>query len=139
MSRAQVPCGCMMISQSFGNGGAQVPDNAAAASGQHFNVTSDRYVSFDGIVRIIAAALGKEPKIVHYDPDKLGLKKGEGFPFRTGHFFATSSKAKRELGWQARHSLADDIASLIDSYKASGRDSKDVDFSTDDKILSAVG
>ncbi|KAK9813920.1 hypothetical protein WJX73_004793 [Symbiochloris irregularis] len=41
-----------------------------AAKGQHYNLVSDRYITFDGIVRIVAKALGKEPKIVHYDPAK---------------------------------------------------------------------
>lgn len=116
----------------------QVAGNSAAA-GQHYNVVSDRYITFDGIVRIVAKALGKEAEIVHYEGEKLGLKKGEGFPFRTGHFFASSSKAKRELGWVPQHTLADDISSLIEAYKAAGRESKDVDFSTDDKVLSAIG
>lgn len=35
-----------------------------------------------GIARAIGAAAGKEVKIVHYDPAQMGLKKGEGFPFR---------------------------------------------------------
>lgn len=109
------------------------------AKGQHYNSVSDRYISFDGLVNIVAKALGKEPKIVHYDPSKLGLKKGEGFPFRAGHFFASSSKAARELDWQPKHTFADDINGLIESYRASGRDQTEVDFSTDDKILSAVG
>lgn len=35
-----------------------------------------------GIAKAVAAAAGKEAKIVHYDPAQMGLKKGEGFPFR---------------------------------------------------------
>ena len=68
----------------------------------------------------------------------MGLKKGEGFPFRTGHFFASASKAKTELGWQPQHTFAGDASSLIEAYKASGRADKDIDFSVDDKILAAV-
>lgn len=115
----------------------QVPGSSAAVK-QHFNVVSARYITFDGIVKAVAKALGKEPKIVHYDPDKVGLKKGQGFPFRTGHFFASSDKAKRELGWQAQHSFTEDVAQLVQAYKDSGRASQDIDFSTDDKILSSV-
>ena len=69
---------------------------------------------------------------------QMGLKKGEGFPFRTGHFFASASKAKAELGWQPQHTFAGDVSSLIEAYKASGRADKDIDFSVDDKILAAV-
>ena len=60
---------------------AQVPGNPAAIQ-QHFNVVTDRCISFDGIVKAVAVALGKEAKIVHYDPAKVGLPKGKGFPFR---------------------------------------------------------
>jgi hypothetical protein len=38
-----------------------------------------------GIVKAIGKALGKEPRIVLYDPEKTGTGKGgkaEGFPFR---------------------------------------------------------
>lgn len=99
---------------------------------------SERYITFDGIVKAVASALGKEAKIVHYDPDKIGLKKGEGFPFRTGHFFASAEKAKKDLGWNAQHSFLEDIASLVQAYKDSGRADKEIDFSADDKILSAA-
>ena len=114
----------------------QVPGNSSAVK-QHFNVVSERYITFDGIVKAVAKALGKEPKIVHYDPEKAGLKKGEGFPFRTGHFFASSDKAKKALGWNAQHSFTGDIAQLVQAYKDSGRESKEIDFSVDDKILSS--
>ena len=59
----------------------QVPGKSAAV-GQYFNVCSDRAISFDGIVKALAKAAGKEAKIVHYDVEAAGLKKGEGFPFR---------------------------------------------------------
>lgn len=113
----------------------QVPGNSAAVK-QHFNVVSERYITFDGIVKAVASALGKEPKIVHYNPDEIGLKKGEGFPFRTGHFFASAEKAKRELGWAAKHSFLEDVATLVQAYKDSGRQDKEIDFTVDDKILS---
>lgn len=60
---------------------ARVPGNPAAVH-QHFNLCSDRCISFDGLARAVAAAAGKEAKIVHYDPKQVDLKKGEGFPFR---------------------------------------------------------
>jgi nucleoside-diphosphate-sugar epimerase len=64
---------------------------------------------------------------------------GEGIPFRTEHFIASVEKAKRELGWQPKHSFLDDVSSLVDAYKASGAADKNVDFSSDDKILETVG
>jgi hypothetical protein len=54
------------------------------------------------------------------------------------HFFASSDKAKRELGWKPAHDFLGDVDALVAEYKASGRGAKDVDFAIDDKILAAV-
>ncbi|GAB4816663.1 hypothetical protein N2152v2_003709 [Parachlorella kessleri] len=116
---------------------ARVPGNRRAV-GQHFNLCSDRCITFDGIAKAIAAAAGREAKIVHYDPAKVGLKKGEGFPFRAVHFFASSDKAKRVLDWKPRHNFLRDVDQLVREFKASGRLEKQPDFSVDDKILAAV-
>lgn len=59
-------------------------------------------------------------------------------PLRTGHFIASSDKAKRELGWKPRHDFLSDVSSLVREYTSSGRQNKDIDFSIDDKILSAL-
>jgi nucleoside-diphosphate-sugar epimerase len=89
-----------------------------------------------------AQSLGKEAKIVLYSPEAIGTGKSgkaEGFPFRTIHFFASSNKAKRELGWKPAHDFLADADACVADYKASGRESKDIDFSIDDKILGLVG
>jgi len=119
-------------------GPAQVPGNKAAV-GQQFNVCSDRCITFDGIARAVGAAAGKRAEIVHYDAGAVGLKKGEGWPFRTTHFYASAEKAKRELGWQPAHKFLDDLPELVDAFEAAGRLQKDVDFTVDDRILEAVG
>lgn len=116
---------------------ALVPGNPSAV-GQQYNVCSDRCITFDGIVRAVAKAAGKEAKIVHYDPAALKLAKGEGFPFRAGHFFASSDKAKRELGWAPRHTFLQDVDELVSEYIASGRAAKEIDFSADDRVLAAA-
>ena len=56
----------------------------------------------------------------------------------TVHFFASSEKAKRELGWRPKHDFMSDVPELVKAYEASGRTSKDIDFSVDDKILAAM-
>lgn len=96
---------------------------------------SDRCITFDGIVQTVAKAAGKEPKVVHYDDSKTGLKKGQGFPFRTVHFFAHADKAKHVLGWQPQHDFISDVPQLLDAFKSTGRLDKEPDFSTDDAIL----
>ncbi|GIL71894.1 hypothetical protein Vretimale_649 [Volvox reticuliferus] len=120
---------------------ALVPGNRKAI-GQMYNVCSDRCISFVGICKSVAKALGKEADIVLYSPEKVGTGKSgkaEGFPFRTVHFFASSDKAKRELGWKPNHDFQKDVAALVADYKAQGRDKKEVDFSIDDKIFAALG
>jgi hypothetical protein len=57
---------------------------------------------------------------------------------RTIHFCASADKAKRELGWTPRHNFLDDVPALVRDYTSAGRQHKDVDFSVDDKILSAM-
>ncbi|KAL3142267.1 hypothetical protein ABBQ38_002609 [Trebouxia sp. C0009 RCD-2024] len=116
---------------------AKVPGNKAAI-GQHYNICSDRCISFDGIVKAAAAAAGQEASVVHYDVKKAELKKGEGFPFRTSHFFAQVEKAKAELGWQPKHDFLSDLKQLVEEYKASGRLDKQIDFSADDKCIAVA-
>jgi nucleoside-diphosphate-sugar epimerase len=123
---------------------AAVPAHASAANGQQYNVCSDRAVTFVGIARAVAKAMGKEDaKVVLYDPEAVGTgKKGkaDGFPFRTEHFFASADKAKRELGWKPKHDFLADVGQRVEEYKALGRDKKEgIDFSVDDKVLAALG
>lgn len=122
---------------------AAVPEHREAAKGQQYNVCSDRAITFVGIAKAVAKAMGKEDaKVVLYDPEAVGTgKKGkaEGFPFRTEHFFASADKAKRELGWKPKHDFLADVAQRVQEYKALGRDKKEgLDFSVDDKVLAAL-
>ncbi|KAL6769739.1 CSP41A [Auxenochlorella protothecoides x Auxenochlorella symbiontica] len=107
---------------------AAVPGKPAAL-GQHFNVCSDRAVTHAGIVHILAEAAGREARLAPFDAEETGKLKATGFPFRPGHFFASSDKAKRELGWKPEHTFTQDAAELVEAYKASGRLDQEMDFS----------
>mmetsp|Transcript_38664 Transcript_38664/g.98886 ORF Transcript_38664/g.98886 Transcript_38664/m.98886 type:complete len:370 (+) Transcript_38664:130-1239(+) len=109
------------------------------AIGQAFNLTSDTPLTHAGIAQCIGKLAGKEVKIVCYNPDTIELSKGEGFPFRTGHFAASADKAKVLLGWAPKHAFEEDMKARLAEYMSSGRMQKDVDFSGDDKILAALG
>lgn len=105
---------------------------------QIYNVSGDRFVTFDGLARACAVAAGKsasELQIVHYDPKKFDFGKRKAFPLRVQHFFADVHKAMTELNWHPEFDL---ISGLKDSfendYLVSGRDTE-VDFSMDDEIL----
>ena len=112
------------------------------AIGQIYNISGDRYITFDGLALACAEAAGKSSesvKLVHYDPSKFDFGKRKAFPMRGQHFFAEVTKAQQELNWQPKYDL---VAGLTDSfqndYLASGRDSSEIDFSLDDKILGAM-
>lgn len=109
--------------------------------GQIYNISGDRFVTFDGIAVACAAAAGKSPdeiKIVHYDPKKFDFGKRKAFPMRVQHFFASINKAVTELGWQPEYDLVSGLRdSLQNDYLLSGRDKIEVDFSMDEEILKA--
>jgi len=111
------------------------------AIGQIYNVSGDRFVTFDGLARACAVAAGKSPddvKIVHYDPKKFDFGKRKAFPMRVQHFFASVNKAMKELDWQPEYDLISGLQdSLENDYLASGQDKAEVDFSVDEEILQA--
>ncbi|MBD2608552.1 NAD-dependent epimerase/dehydratase family protein [Scytonema hofmannii FACHB-248] len=113
------------------------------AIGQIYNVSGDRFVTFDGLARACAVAAGKSSesvKIVHYDPKKFDFGKRKAFPMRVQHFFASVDKAKTQLDWQPEYDLISGLQdSLQNDYLTSGRDKAEVDFSTDEEILKAIG
>ncbi|HEY9619272.1 MAG TPA: NAD-dependent epimerase/dehydratase family protein, partial [Crinalium sp.] len=113
------------------------------AIGQIYNISGDRYVTFDGLARACAIAAGKSAdaiKIVHYDPKKFDFGKRKAFPLRAQHFFTDIHKAIRDLKWTPEFDLVSGLKdSLQNDYLSSGRDRSEIDFSVDDEILAAVG
>lgn len=112
------------------------------AIGQTYNISGERYVTFDGLAKACAEAVGKSPdsiKLIHYDPKQFDFGKQKAFPLRVQHFFASINKAMLELNWQPEFDL---ISGLKDSFEndflTSGRDKAEIDFSVDDEILKAV-
>ncbi|KAK1428935.1 hypothetical protein QVD17_17775 [Tagetes erecta] len=108
----------------------------AKASKQVYNISGDRYVTFDGLARACAKAGGfPEPELIHYNPKEFDFGKKKAFPFRDQHFFASVEKAKEELGIVPEYSL---VEGLTDSYNLDfgrGTFRKAADFTTDDIIL----
>ncbi len=124
--------------QDLALGMAQVIGNPNAI-GQIYNISGDRYVTFDGLAYACAEAAGKSPdqiKIVHYDPSNFDFGKKKAFPLRLQHFFADITKAQNELNWQPQYDLVSGLKeSFQNDYLASGRDSKEIDFSLDEQII----
>jgi nucleoside-diphosphate-sugar epimerase len=113
------------------------------AIGQIYNISGERFVTFDGLARACAVAAGKSPdavKIVHYDPKKFDFGKRKAFPMRVQHFFASVNKAMTELDWQPEYDLISGLKdSLENDYLVALRDKAEVDFSVDEEILQAQG
>jgi nucleoside-diphosphate-sugar epimerase len=112
------------------------------AIGQIYNISGDRFVTFTGLAKVCAEAVGKSPdevEIIYYDPKKFNLGKRKGFPIRVQHFFADVHKAINELNWRPKFDLLSGLKdSFENDYLANGRDQKEIDFSLDDDILSQI-
>ena len=124
--------------QDLVKGMAAVIGNSQAI-GQIYNISGDRYVTFDGLAKACATAAGKSPdeiKIVHYDPNQFDFGKRKAFPIRVQHFFAEVNKAMNDLNWQPEYDLVSGLKdSFTNDYLASGRDQAEIDFSLDNQIL----
>ena len=109
------------------------------AKGEIYNVSGDRFVTFDGLARACAQAAGESPdnlQLVHYDPKQFDFGKRKAFPIRVQHFFADVSKAKNQLNWQPEYDLVSGLKdSFQNDYLASNRQEVEVDFSLDEEIL----
>ena len=110
-----------------------------AAIGQIYNISGDRFVTFNGLARACAEAAGKSPdevQLVHYNPKSFDFGKRKAFPMRVQHFFADIYKAKVELNWQPQFDLVSGLKdSFQNDYIANGCDKAEVDLSVDDEIL----
>ncbi|KAF9669830.1 hypothetical protein SADUNF_Sadunf13G0005300 [Salix dunnii] len=106
------------------------------ASQQVFNISGEKYVTFDGLAKACAKAAGfPEPEIVHYNPKEFDFGKKKAFPFRDQHFFASIDKAKHVLGWEPEFDLVEGLADSYNLDFGRGTYRKEADFSTDDLIL----
>jgi nucleoside-diphosphate-sugar epimerase len=112
------------------------------ATGQIYNVSGDRYVTFEGIARACAEAAGKSldsVKIVRYDPKQFDFGKRKAFPIRVQHFFADVHKAMTDLNWHPEFDLVSGLKDSFEKdYLTSGRNNAEVDFSLDEEILKAI-
>ena len=111
------------------------------ASGQIYNISGDRFVTFTGLAEACAIAAGRSPndvELLYYDPAAYSFGKRKAFPLRSQHFMADINKALNDLDWQPKYDLVSGLKdSFENDYLASGRDKKEIDFAADDVILNA--
>ncbi|XAR61206.1 hypothetical protein NMG60_11034845 [Bertholletia excelsa] len=113
-------------------------ENPDAASGNIFNLVSDRAVTLDGMAKLCAQAAGRPIEIVHFDPKAVGVDARKAFPFRNMHFYAEPRAAKDILGWKSTTNLPEDLKERFEEYVKIGRDTKPMQFEIDDKILESL-
>eukprot|EP00877_Chromochloris_zofingiensis_P001834 jgi/Chrzof1/11651/Cz06g03210.t1 len=111
-----------------------------AASKQVFNISGERFVTFDGIAKACAKAAGApEPELVHFNAKDFDFGKKKAFPMRDQHFFASIDKAEKLLGWRPEFGLVDGLKDSYDKDFGLGQCRKEADFEVDDMILEKVG
>ncbi|WP_019506359.1 NAD-dependent epimerase/dehydratase family protein [Pleurocapsa sp. PCC 7319] len=112
------------------------------AIGKIYNISGDRYVTFNGLAYACAEAAGKSSediKLEHYNPAKFDFGKRKAFPMRQQHFFADIHQAQTDLNWQPKYDLVSGLKdSFQNDYLASGRDQSEIDFALDEEILGKI-
>ena len=65
------------------------------AARQIYNISGERFVTFDGIARACAIAAGApEPEIIHFNAKEYDFDGKKPFPLRDQHFFTSIDKAR---------------------------------------------
>ncbi len=65
------------------------------AARQVYNISGERFVTFDGIAKACAEAAGApEPELVHYNPKDFDFGGKKAFPLRDQHFFTSIAKVR---------------------------------------------
>jgi nucleoside-diphosphate-sugar epimerase len=111
--------------------------------GEVYNISDLRYVTYNGIAKLCAQAIGKDPaklQFVYYNPKDFDFGKKKAFPFRLQHFFTSIDKALLDLDWEPEYDLVEGLeSSFKQDYLRSGRHEKEIDFAIDDQIITAAG
>lgn len=109
------------------------------AAHQVYNVAGERFVTFDGIAKACAQAMGApEPVLIHFNPKEFDFGKAKAFPMRDQHFFASVDKAMEDLDWKPKFGLIDGLKDSYEKDFGRGTYRKEPDFTTDDMILEKV-
>jgi len=109
------------------------------AKGQIYNISGDRFVTFDGIALACAAAMGApEPELVHFNAKDFDFGKKKAFPMRDQHFFTSIDKAVVDLDWYPRFGLVDGLRDSYEKDFGRGTYRKEPDFDVDDMILAKI-
>ena len=106
------------------------------AARQIYNISGEKFVTFDGIACACAKAAGApEPELVHYNAKEYDFGKAKAFPMRDQHFFTSIEKARADLRWAPKYGLVEGLTHSYQNDFGKGTFRKSADFTTDDLIL----
>jgi len=113
-----------------------------AAIGKIYNVQDAQSVTFEGLAKLCANAMGKdaeEVRIKTYNKKNFDFGEKKAFPMREQHFFCGIDQAMKDLEWKPQYNMAQGLKDAYENdfvaKKAAGK--LNLDFSCDDMILAA--
>jgi nucleoside-diphosphate-sugar epimerase len=112
------------------------------AVGQIYNVSGTEWTSILGCVRMMAAAVGVEPNIVHVPVDMARTLRAPLMHWHEGINGGTVysiDKALGDLDWQPNFGLESGYRDSYEWWAREGRDRYEYDFSLDDEVLALLG
>ncbi len=102
---------------------------APAAAGKTFLVSDGEDLSTPELIRRIAQAMGREPRLFRMPPKLLSsaarlLGKGEVFDRLGGSLQVDISETRKQLGWTPPQSVDEGIAQTVEWYLKEGRNAR---------------
>lgn len=107
------------------------------AKGKIYNIQDTQSVTFEGLAKLCAEAMGKTATIKLYNKKKFNFGDKKSFPMREQHFFCSVKDAMNDLDWAPKFNMMDGLRDAYEqdfkSKKAAGK--LNLDFSCDDMVL----
>lgn len=111
------------------------------AAGEIYNVAGKQYSSIENYMRLMADAVGVAPTIIDMPTDlpaHMRSPVGHWLEASRGSMIFSIDKARRDLGWEPKFTLAEGLADSYAWFRDGGRDRYQYDFSMDDDILAEL-
>ncbi len=111
------------------------------AIGEAFTLAGTELISYNGLLRAIGAALGREPRVVHLDrelclEDKRTRDRiSDWNEWEIGSRIFDLSKCRERLGWQPRRRIHEELPKAYAWFRESGHAQYAFDWSFDDEML----
>lgn len=115
------------------------------AIGEAFTLAGREAISYNGLLRAIGVAMGREPRVVHIDRE-LGLSDrrlrdtlSDWNEWEIGSRIFDLAKSRERLGWQPRRRIYEELPKTYAWFRDECREQYHFDFSFDDEILARQG